>query len=186
MAINTSGNQDDPHSRAAVPTHKASRTVSFGCAVIATGAPPFVPPIPGAREGLESGGVLTSDTVWGLDHPPKRLAVIGAGAIGVEMAQIFQDFGSKVTLIEAQERILAEVEAEIAASLAGILAEEPRLEVHISATVNRISGQPGAMKVAFTGADGKNRNLGVDYVIMATGKRPVLDGLNLAERRSSQ
>jgi dihydrolipoamide dehydrogenase len=95
------------------------------------------------------------------------------------MAQIFQDFGSKVTLIEAQERILAEVEAEIAASLAGILAEEPRLEVHTSATVNRISGQAGAMKVAFTGADGKNRNLGVDYVIMATGKRPVLDGLNL-------
>jgi dihydrolipoamide dehydrogenase len=180
VAINTSSNQDDPHTRAAIPTHKASRTLSFGCAVIATGAPPFVPPIPGAREGLESGGVLTSDTVWGLEHPPKRLAVIGAGAIGVEMAQIFQDFGSKVTLIEAQERILAEVETEIAANLAGILAEEPRLEVHTSAAVSRISGQPGAMKVAFAGSDGKNRSLGVDYVIMATGKRPVLDGLNLA------
>lgn len=180
VAINTGSNKDDPHTRAAIPTHKATRTLSFGCAVIATGAPPFVPPIPGAREGLESGGVLTSDTVWGLDHPPKRLAVIGAGAIGVEMAQIFQDFGSKVTLIEAQERILTEVEAEIAASLTGILAEEPRLEVHISAAVSRISGQPGAMKVAFTGADGRNRNVGVDYIIMATGKRPVLDGLNLA------
>jgi dihydrolipoamide dehydrogenase len=179
VAINTSGNQDDPHTRAAIPTRKASKTASFGCAVIATGAPPFVPPIPGAREGLESGGVLTSDTVWGLEQPPKRLAVIGAGAIGVEMAQIFQDFGSKVTLIEAQERILAEVEAEIAASLAGILAEEPRLEVYTSASVSRISGEPGAIKVAFTDADGKNHSLGVDYVIMATGKRPVLDGLNL-------
>jgi len=179
VAVNTGGNQDDPHTRAAIPTGKASRTVSFGCAVIATGAPPFVPPIPGAREGLERGGVLTSDTVWGLEQPPKRLAVIGAGAIGVEMAQIFQDFGSKVTLIEAQERILAEVEAEIAASLAGILAEEPRLEVHTSATVSQISGKPGAMKVAFAGADGKSRSLTVDYVIMATGKRPVLDGLDL-------
>jgi dihydrolipoamide dehydrogenase len=95
------------------------------------------------------------------------------------MAQIFQDFGSKVTLIEAQERILAEVEAEIAASLAGILAEKPRLEVHTSATVSQISGKPGAMKVAFAGADGKSRSLTVDYVIMATGKRPVLDGLDL-------
>jgi dihydrolipoyl dehydrogenase len=181
VAINTSRNQDDPHTRAAVPTRKASKTLSFGCAVIATGAPPFVPPLPGALEGLESGGVLTSDTVWGLDKPPKRLAVIGAGAIGVEMAQIFHDFGGKVTLIEAQERILAEVEAEIAASLAGILAEEPRLDVHTSASVNRISGEPGAMKVTFTTVDGKHRSLVVDYVIMATGKRPVLDGLNLEE-----
>jgi dihydrolipoamide dehydrogenase len=95
------------------------------------------------------------------------------------MAQIFQDFGSKVTLIEAQGRILAEVEAEIAASLAAILAEEPRLEVHASAAVSRISGEPGAMKVAFADADGKNHSLAVDYVIMATGKRPVLDGLGL-------
>jgi dihydrolipoamide dehydrogenase len=180
VAINTSSNQDDPHARASLPTRQASRTLSFGCAVIATGAPPFVPPIPGARDGLENGGVLTSDTVWGLEAPPKRLAVIGAGAIGVEMAQIFQDFGSKVTLIEAQERILAEVEAEVAADLAGILAEEPRLEVHTSSIVSRISGQPGAMKLAFAGADGKNHSLGVDYVIMATGKRAVLDGLNLA------
>jgi len=179
VAINTSSNQDDPHTRAAIPTRTASKTVSFGCAVIATGAPPFVPPIPGAREGLESGGVLTSDTVWGLEQPPKRLAVIGAGAIGVEMAQIFHDFGARVTLIEAQERILAEVEPEIAVTLAGILAEEPRLEVHTSASVNRISGQPGAMKVAYTGADGKSRSLTVDYVIMATGKRPVLEGLDL-------
>jgi dihydrolipoamide dehydrogenase len=179
VAINTSSNQNDPHTRASIPKRKASRTISFGCAVIATGAPPFVPPIPGAREGLESGGVLTSDTVWGLEHSPMRLAVIGAGAIGVEMAQIFQDFGSKVTLIEAQARILAEVETEIAASLAGILAQEPRLEVHTSAAVSRISGQPGAMKIAFTGANGKNHTVGVDYVIMATGKRPVLDGLNL-------
>jgi dihydrolipoamide dehydrogenase len=99
----------------------------------------------------------------------------------VEMAQIFHDFGGKVTLIEAQERILAEVEAEIATSLAGILAEEPRLDVHTSASVNRISGEPGAMKVTFTTVDGKNRSLVVDYVIMATGKRPVLDGLNLEE-----
>jgi dihydrolipoamide dehydrogenase len=179
IALNTSSNQDDPHLRAGVPTRKASKTLSFGCAVIATGAPPFVPPIPGAREGLESGGVLTSDTVWSLERTPKRVAVIGAGAIGVEMAQIFHDFGARVVLIEAQERILAEVEAEIAASLAGLLAEEPRLEVHTSAGVSRISGQPGAMKVAFTGADGNSHGITADYVIMATGKRPVLDGLNL-------
>jgi dihydrolipoamide dehydrogenase len=178
LAINTSTNQKDPHSRAELPAGRAGRNVSFGCAVIATGAPPFVPPIPGAREGLAGGGVLTSDTVWSLAAPPKRLAVIGAGAIGVEMAQIFQDFGARVTLLEAQERILAEVETEIAATLTGILADEPRLEVQVSATVRKISGEPGAMKIAYTDGADKEHRLTVDYVIMATGKRPLLDGLN--------
>jgi len=179
LAIHTASNQDDPHTRAALPVGKAAKTVSFGCAVIATGAPPFVPPIPGAQEGLAGGGVLTSDTVWGLAAPPKKLAVVGAGAIGVEMAQIFQDFGARVTLLEAQERILAEVEPEIARTLSDILDDEPRLEVHTSAAVTRISGEPGNMKVAWTDSEGKKHNLSVDYVIMATGKRPVLDGLNL-------
>ncbi len=179
LAINTATNSSDPHSRAAIPEGKAEKTVSFGCAVIATGAPPFVPPIPGAQAGLDSGGVLTSDTVWTLDAPPKKLAVIGGGAIGVEMAQIFHDFGARVTLLEAQPRILAEVEQEIATALAGILADEPRLDVLTGAAVNNISGTPGAMKLAYTDAEGKKRNLSVDYIIMATGKRPVLTGLNL-------
>lgn len=179
LAILTSGNSDDPHARAPVPAGKADRTVTFGCAVIATGAPPFVPPIPGALEGVESGGVLTSDTVWTLDAPPKKLAVVGAGAIGVEMAQIFQDFGAKVTLLEAQERILAEVEPEIAKNLSAILDNEPRLDVHTTASVSKISGKPGAMKLAYTDAEGNKRSLTVDYVIMATGKRPVLDDLAL-------
>ncbi|MGB5540689.1 MAG: FAD-dependent oxidoreductase, partial [Gammaproteobacteria bacterium] len=179
LAINTSTNSDDPHVRTVAPTAKAARSISFGAAVIATGAPPFVPPIPGAQEGLDSGGVLTSDTVWTLDAPPKKLAVIGGGAIGVEMAQIFHDFGAQVTLLEAQPRILAEVEPEIAKSLTDILLAEPRLEVLTGAAVNRISGTPGAMKVACTDSDGNSRNLSVDCVIMATGKRPVLGGLNL-------
>ncbi len=179
LAINTGGNNDDPHARAAIPAGKAEKSITFGCAVIATGAPPFVPPIPGAAEGLASGGVLTSDTVWSLAAPPKKLAVIGAGAIGVEMAQIFHDFGARVTLLEAQPRILAEVEPEIAKQLTDILEQEPRLEVVTGAAVGTISGTPGAMKLAYSDPQGKKRNLTVDCIIMATGKRPVLDGLGL-------
>src|SRR5690606_7995166 len=84
--IDTSGNIEDPHRRAERGDGSKKQRISFGCAVIATGAPPFVPPIPGAREGLGTGGVLTSDTVWGLEAPPKRLAIVGGGAIGLEMA----------------------------------------------------------------------------------------------------
>ena len=181
LAVHTATNQDDPHSRAAIPTGIPAKTITFGCAVVATGAPPFIPPIPGAAEGLDSGGVLTSDTVWALPAAPKKLAVIGAGAIGVEMAQIFQDFGSKVTLLEAQDRILAEVEPEIANTLSAILADEPRLDVYTSAAARKISGEPGAMKLAYTDSEGKKHTLTVDYIIMATGKRPLLDGLKLED-----
>jgi dihydrolipoamide dehydrogenase len=181
LALHTSTNSADPHVRAAPPEGTAGRTITFGSAVIATGAPPFVPPIPGVQEGLDSGGVLTSDTVWALAAPPERLAVIGGGAIGVEMAQIFRDFGARVTLLEAQPRILAEVEPEIAKNLTEILVNEARLDVLTGAAVSRISGSPGKMKVACKDAEGKSHNLSVDYVILATGKRPVLTGLGLEE-----
>ncbi len=180
LLIDTSGNQEDPHTRAPNGDQPAGEKVRFGCAVIATGAPPFVPPIPGAIEGLvEGGGVLTSDTVWALDKQPKKLVVIGGGAIGLEMAQIFQDFGSSVTVLEAKDRILAEVEPEIARQLTAVLNDDPRLTVHTSVQIDGISGKAGAVTVKYKDADGKAHSSKVDYVIMGTGKRPVLDGLGL-------
>ncbi len=179
IRVDSSTNSDDPHSRPAQSSGDQGEEISFGCAVIATGAPPFVPPIGGAAEGLASGGVLTSDTVWALDKSPKKLVVIGGGAIGVEMAQIFQDFGADVTLLEAQDRILAEVEDEIAKVLTGILNEDPRLTIQTSAKVAEISGKPGKMSVKFVDAEGIEHKTACDYVIMATGKRPVLEPLNL-------
>ena len=92
--------------------------------MIAIGAPPFVPPIPGAQEGLASGGVITSDTVWNLPAPPKKMAIVGGGVIGVEMAQIFRDFGTEILMLEAKDRILAEVEEEIAKQLTELLKQE--------------------------------------------------------------
>lgn len=179
LFVDTSGNNDNPHARAALGDGSDGRHISFGCAVIATGAPPFIPPIPGAAEGVESGGVLTSDTVWGLDGVPKKLAVVGGGAIGVEMAQIFQDFGTKVTLFEAQDRILAEVEPEIAKHLTGILNDDPNLTIMTSTGLSSIKGKPGAMKLGYKDSDGKTHTQTVDYVIMATGKRPLLEPLQL-------
>jgi len=177
--VDTSGNSANPHSRADLGNGSQGETLSFGCAVVATGAPPFVPPIGGAREGQSGGAVLTSDTVWGLESAPKRLVVIGGGAIGLEMAQIFQDFGAEVTLLEAQERILMEVESEVAKQLTAILVEDPRLDIKTSVKVGAISGMPGDVRVDYTDANGGSHILGADYVIMATGKRPVLEPLQL-------
>jgi|GEM_PF-42923 len=177
--IDSSANITDPFTRPQPGEGKEGRTVIFAVAVIATGAPPFVPPIPGAHEGLELGGVLTSDTVWNLPEVPKRLGIIGGGAIGVEMAQIFQDFGTRVTLLEGKDRILAEVEPEVAKQLTAILDADPRLTIETSARVKAIKGEPGAMKLTWEGADGKDHSFTCDYVLMATGKRPVLEPLKL-------
>lgn len=179
LFVDTSANQNDPHTRASLSDVPKGKRISFGCAVIATGAPPFVPPIEGAAKALESGGVLTSDTVWGLKDVPKRLGVIGGGAIGMEMAQIFQDFGTKVLLLEALDQILAEVEPEVAKQLAAVLDNDPRLSIETSAKVKQIKGEPGAMKLVYEDAKGKSHSYSCDYVIIATGKRPDLEPLQL-------
>jgi dihydrolipoamide dehydrogenase len=77
--------------------------------IIAAGASPFVPPIP----GIEATGYLTSDTVWQLRKVPERLMVLGGGPIGSELTQAFARFGSKVTQIEMLPRILAREDPEI-------------------------------------------------------------------------
>jgi dihydrolipoamide dehydrogenase len=177
--VDTGGNAKDPHARATPGNGKKGKRLSFGAAVIATGAPPFVPPIEGAWAGLESGGVLTSDTVWGLTEAPKRLGVIGGGAIGCEMAQIFQDFGSKVLLVEGRERILAEVETEVAKQLTDVLNSDKNLTIVTSAKIKQIKGTAGDMKLVYEDSEGKQKTYSCDYVIMATGKRPMLDGLGL-------
>ncbi|WP_297359617.1 FAD-dependent oxidoreductase [Acidiferrobacter sp.] len=163
-----------PYERRAPKPGAAGTRVTFASAVIATGAPPFVPPIPGA----DGKAVLTSDTVWNLDTPPKRLVIVGAGAIGLEMAQIFADFGSAVTVLEARDRVLPEVEDEVATQLAALLAREERLMVITSAAVRGIDGSPGAVTVRYE-AGGTAHTVDADYVLLATGKRPVTAPLAL-------
>jgi len=177
----TSGNSKDPHARAPLGDASKGEHLSFGCAVIATGAPPFIPPIPGANAADKgvAGGVLTSDTVWNLTQAPKRLGIIGGGAIGLEMAQIFQDFGTEVLLLEGRDRILAEVEPEIAKSLTAIINSDPRLTVHTSVKIQQIKGKAGDMTIAYQDAQGAPQAFSCDYVLMATGKRPVLAPLKL-------
>lgn len=176
LIIDTSGNNNDPHARPARGNGKKTGRVTFGAGVIATGAPPWVPPIPGA----DSKGVLTSDTVWNLKTSPKKLGIIGAGAIGLEMAQIFADFGAQVVALEAKDRPLAEVEPEIAKNLAELLAKKQKnLKLITSAKIDKISGKPGAMTLAYSDATGKKATFKCDYVLVATGKRPVLEPLAL-------
>jgi len=176
VVIDTSGNKNDPHARPARGKGGKTERFTFGACVIAAGAPPWVPPIPGA----DSKGVLTSDTVWNLKASPKKLGIIGAGAIGLEMAQIFADFGAQVLVLEAKDRPLAEVEPEIAKNLSELLDKKQKnLKLVISAKIEKISGKPGTMTLAYSDAAGKKATFKCDYVLVATGKRPVLEPLAL-------
>ena len=167
----------DAHTLKVTAPDGAVSTLSFGAAVIATGAPAFVPPIPGARENLSNGGVVTSDTIWNLARPPKKMAIIGGGVIGVEMAQIFRDFGCEILMLERNTRILAEVEEEIARTLIGLLEKE--ITVVTGAEISGITGKPGSMNVAYKNSAGEAAEFKCDVVLMATGKRPDTSKLNL-------
>ena len=167
----------DAHNLKITAPDGAVSTLSFGAAVIATGAPPFVPPIPGARENLAGGGVVTSDTIWNLPNPPKRLGIIGGGVIGVEMAQIFRDFGCEILMLEARDRILAEVEEEIAKTLIGLLEKE--ISLVTGAIIDGISGTPGNMQIAYKNGNGEAHTFDCDVVLIATGKRPDTGRLGL-------
>jgi dihydrolipoamide dehydrogenase len=167
----------DAHTLKIVAQDGMETTLTFGAAVIATGAPPFVPPIPGAWEGIASGGVLTSDTIWNLPGPPKRLGIIGGGVIGVEMAQICRDFGGEVFMLEAKDRILAEIEEEIAKHLAEALVGE--FPIVAGVKIGEITGQPDSMRIKYLDSAGNPGEYLCDYVLMATGKRPNTAKLNL-------
>ena len=92
-----------------IATAEGTRTLTTRAIVIAAGARPFVPPIP----GLEEVGYLTSDTVWGLRELPKRLVVLGGGPIGSELTQTFARLGSQVTQVEMAPRILIREDPEV-------------------------------------------------------------------------
>ena len=178
LSIDTRGNSEDPHRRALRGEGLEGETLSFGCAVIATGAPPFIPNIPGVDTVIANGGVLSSDTVWNLAAAPKRLGIVGGGAIGMEMAQIFQDFGTEVLLLERGEQILKEVEKEIATKLTAAIAEDENLTIVTQAATTGLEGEPGAMTLRYETEEG-TQQFDCDYVLLATGKRPVLEPLNL-------
>jgi dihydrolipoamide dehydrogenase len=185
LLVDERGASEDAHRRGPLAAEERTmgrgdtRRITFGATVIATGAPPWVPPIPGAAEGLQCDSVLTSDTVWALPERPGRLVIIGCGAIGAEMAQIFADFGSEVLVLEARDRILAEVDEEIGRELAALLCDDPRIEVKTQVRVLEIAGEPGAVLVRYLAADGTEAQVTVDRVLAATGKRPRTEGLGL-------
>jgi pyruvate/2-oxoglutarate dehydrogenase complex dihydrolipoamide dehydrogenase (E3) component len=142
--------------------------------IIATGAGPAVPPI----EGLRYIDHLTNETVFSLEALPRRLAVLGGGAIGCELAQAFARLGSTVTVIEAEDRLLPREEPEASDVAAAALAGDG-VAILAGATLERVEplDDRGSARLRLdTGTV-----IEADRVLVAVRRRPTTAGLGLAE-----
>jgi pyruvate/2-oxoglutarate dehydrogenase complex dihydrolipoamide dehydrogenase (E3) component len=151
------------------------RRLSARSIVLATGARPLVPPIP----GLQETGYLTSDTVWELRELPRRLVVLGGGPIGAELAQCFARFGSQVTLVEMAPRLMPREDADAAAAVEARF----RAEGIVLATAHRAlrveTGAGGPQLVC--AHDGAEVVLPFDRLLVALGRRANVEGFGLEE-----
>ncbi len=141
---------------------------------IATGSRPFVPPI----EGLKDAGFITNEEVFEIKELPKRLIILGAGAIGMELGQSFARFGAKVTIIEPGERILSKEDAEVAALLEKILIEEG-LKILTGTKAVKVHKTASGAKVVTVEKDGETFEIEADEILVAVGRQPNIDGLDL-------
>ena len=142
--------------------------------IIATGSMAAVPPIPGLRET----GYITNIEALELEHIPGRLAIIGGGPIGVEFAQVFAAFGSKVHIYEAFDRILIGEDEEISQAVLGFF-EKQRISVSTSVTVNGVESTDSGKLIITKGRDAREQRSEYDSILVATGRRPAIDDLNL-------
>jgi pyruvate/2-oxoglutarate dehydrogenase complex dihydrolipoamide dehydrogenase (E3) component len=160
----------------------------FRKAIIAAGARAISPPIPGLAEA----GFLTNETLFNLTTLPARLAVIGGGPIGCEMAQAFRRLGSEVTIIELS-RFLPREDPEASALLAQVFAREG-IRTMLETKTLKVESIPAAPGSAAPGTRAKRLTLQtsaggqvvdqvieVDQILIGAGRKPNVDGLGLAE-----
>jgi pyruvate/2-oxoglutarate dehydrogenase complex dihydrolipoamide dehydrogenase (E3) component/uncharacterized membrane protein YdjX (TVP38/TMEM64 family) len=143
--------------------------------VIATGARPFVPPIP----GIEEVAYLTSDTVWNLRELPRRWVVLGGGPIGCELTQTFARLGAEVTQVEMAPRILIREDPEVSELVTRRFRREG-IEVRVNHTAKRFVVENGE-KILIAEHEGREVRMAFDAVLVAVGRVANLTGYGLEE-----
>lgn len=153
----------------------SKKTLTTRNIVIATGARPFVPPIP----GLSEAGYLTSDTLWNLRELPARLVVLGGGPIGSELTQCFARFGSKVSQVEMMPRILGREDPEVSAIVTERFKREgvAVLTGHKAKQVVVENGE----KILICEHEGRDVRLPFDQILVAVGRTANVSGFGLEE-----
>ena len=149
------------------------KTLRYRRAVIATGARAARPAIP----GIEETGYLTNESLFSLTELPRRLAVIGGGPIGCEMAQAFRRLGSEVVLLHGRSHLLNREDPEASEILERVFLREG-IRLVLNARPSRVEKDPGGKVLLVQGPKGEERIV-VDEILAGTGRAPNVEGLNL-------
>ncbi|MBK8397083.1 MAG: dihydrolipoyl dehydrogenase [Leptospiraceae bacterium] len=142
--------------------------------VIASGAEPFVPNIPGLNEI----SYLTSDTLWNLKKLPKKLLVLGGGPIGCELSQAFSRLGSDVTIVEMGERIIPKEDFDVSAFMKEVFEKE---DIKILTSHKAVQFKKGKTNKVVCEANGKQVEVEFDEIILAIGRKARTKGFGMEE-----
>ncbi|WP_181347994.1 NAD(P)/FAD-dependent oxidoreductase [Thalassobacillus sp. CUG 92003] len=142
--------------------------------VIATGSRAMVPPI----EGLKEAGYITNETVFDLEVLPERMAFIGGGPVGLEIAQAYSRLGTDVTVFEKGSAVLKQEDHDIQAKATELLEKE--MTILPNTHIERCSHDKAAKFVHYS-VNGREHTLEVDHIFVATGRRPNTDTLKLEQ-----
>ena len=143
---------------------------------INTGSTPIIPAIDGIKESQK---VYTSTTLLDLNVLPQRLIIVGGGYIGLEFASMYAEFGSKVTLLEGGNRFMPRNDQDIANSVKEVL-EKKGIEIHLNARAQSIHDTNDGVTLTYSDvSDGTPYFVDGDAILIATGRKPMIEGLNL-------
>jgi len=151
------------------------KTLTTRSIVIAAGARPFVPPIP----GIEQIDYLTSDSVWQLREQPKRLLVLGGGPIGCELTQTFARLGSQVTQVEMAPRIMAREDSEVSGLVEARFRREG-VDVRVNHTAKAFIIENGE-NILLAEHDGQTVKIAFDQLLVAIGRAANIKGYGVEE-----
>ncbi|PZU19753.1 MAG: dihydrolipoyl dehydrogenase, partial [Chryseobacterium sp.] len=142
--------------------------------IIATGSKPAT--IPGVT--IDKKRIITSTEALAMKEKPESIVIIGGGVIGVEMASIFNRIGTKVTILEYADNLIANMDQELGSTLAKILTKEG-VEIKLQEAVYKAENHGDKAKVYFKNKQGLEQELTADYILVAVGRKPYVIGLGL-------
>jgi pyruvate/2-oxoglutarate dehydrogenase complex dihydrolipoamide dehydrogenase (E3) component len=142
--------------------------------IVSTGTRATLGPIPGLAEAQP----LTHIEALELDRVPEHLLVVGGGYVGIELSQAMRRFGSKVTVIDRNQRLMQKEDQDVCEALRNLLEDED-IDIHLDARINRVSGKSGqSVSIALT-QNGAETVIEGSHVLVATGRTPNTEGLGL-------
>ncbi|MBE3102597.1 MAG: FAD-dependent oxidoreductase, partial [Firmicutes bacterium] len=141
--------------------------------LIATGSMPIIPPMPGVKEGLDRGFILTNRELLDINKVPESLVIVGGGVIGLEMASYFNSVGCQVTIIEMLDHIAGNTDSEISNILMKNYSKKG-IVFHLESKVTNI--KEGSVEFE---SKGSIQEIRAEKVLLSIGRRPVTDGFGL-------